>query len=112
MSPQVRPYTFKEHVDSDDSPEIVGPPVPPKDEKQRGMKRRTWLILFGCGLFWILALALGLGLGLGLGLHKSKNPYDCNYILLNESKLTVPQQWSPRRCILSAKSRVLYWWVS
>jgi hypothetical protein len=85
MSPQVRPYTFKEHVD--DSPETAGPPVPPKYDRQSGMKRRTWFILVGCGLFWILALALGLGLGLGLGLHRSKTSYDCTYVLHSESNL-------------------------
>ncbi|OAK97926.1 hypothetical protein IQ06DRAFT_296188 [Phaeosphaeriaceae sp. SRC1lsM3a] len=76
-SPQVRPYTFKEHVDHEDPisrPGTVPPPVPPKDEPRRcGMKRRTFLILLGCVLIWVLALALGLGLGLGLGLKKNKN---------------------------------------
>jgi hypothetical protein len=78
MSPQMRPYTFKEHVDQDDSisrPATVGPPVPPKDGRKCGMKKRTFFILVGCGLIWILALSLGLGLGLGLGLKKSDNSY-------------------------------------
>lgn len=78
-SPQVRPYTFKEHVDQDgpiSRPGTVPPPVPPKDEPRRcGMKRRTFLILIGCVLIWVLALALGLGLGLGLGLKKKNNSY-------------------------------------
>jgi hypothetical protein len=39
------------------------------------MRKRTFFILVGCVLIWILALALGLGLGLGLGLKKSDNSY-------------------------------------
>ncbi|KAH8732188.1 hypothetical protein GQ44DRAFT_766340 [Phaeosphaeriaceae sp. PMI808] len=78
MSPQMRPYTFKEHVDQDDStsrPGTVPPPVPPKDTDDRkcGIKKRNFFILLGCVLIWVLALALGLGLGLGLGLKKKNN---------------------------------------
>lgn len=52
------------------------PPVPPKDQPRKcGMKKRTFFILLGCVLIWVLALALGLGLGLGLGLKKD-NSYD------------------------------------
>jgi hypothetical protein len=72
MSPQVRPYGFKEHVDPDDPlsrPGTVPPEVPPKDNKR---KRKTAIIV-GCILVWVLALALGLGLGLGLGLKKGKS---------------------------------------
>jgi hypothetical protein len=76
MSPQVRPYTFKEHVDPNDPisrPGTVPPPVPPKDDRKCGMKKRTYFIMVGCILIWVLALALGLGLGLGLGLKKSNS---------------------------------------
>ena len=78
MSPQMRPYTFKEHVDPNEPisrPGTVPPPVPPKDNRKCGMKKRTFYILLGCVLIWVLALALGLGLGLGLGLKKSNNVY-------------------------------------
>jgi hypothetical protein len=37
------------------------------------MKKRTYFIMVGCILIWVLALALGLGLGLGLGLKKSNS---------------------------------------
>jgi hypothetical protein len=37
------------------------------------MKKRTFFILVGCILIWVLALALGLGLGLGLGLKKDNS---------------------------------------
>jgi hypothetical protein len=76
MSPQVRPYTFKEHVDPEDPlsrPGTVPPPVPPKDDRRCGMTKRKSGILIGCILVWVLALALGLGLGLGLGLKKDKS---------------------------------------
>lgn len=77
MSPQMRPYTFKEHVDPEDPlsrPEAVPPPVPPKDDPRKcGLRKRTFFILVGCVLIWILALALGLGLGLGLGLKKNNS---------------------------------------
>jgi hypothetical protein len=74
MSPQVRPYGFKEHVDHDDPlsrPGTVPPPVPPRDDDRR--KKRKTAIIVGCVLIWVLALALGLGLGLGLGLKKDKS---------------------------------------
>lgn len=109
MSPQVRPYTFKEHVDSEDSPGIAGPPVPPKDDRKYGMKKRTFSILFGCGIIWILAIALGLGLGLGLGLHKKNDSYDCKRHRYDFIKLTYVQE---RRCVLSRKAPVLYWRIS
>ncbi|KAF1948069.1 hypothetical protein EJ02DRAFT_461571 [Clathrospora elynae] len=73
MSPQLRPYGFKEHVDPSDGPESYRPPVPPKDDRKCGMKKRTFFILIGCVVIWILALALGLGLGLGLGLKKKSS---------------------------------------
>jgi hypothetical protein len=83
MSPQMRPYTFKEHINPEDSisqPGAAPPPVPRKDDRTCGMKKRTFFILVGCGLIWILALALGLGLGLGLGLKKSDNSYVCELL--------------------------------
>jgi hypothetical protein len=89
-SPQVRPYTFKEHVDPEDPVSRSGtapPPVPPKDDRKCGMKKRTFFILLGCVLIWILALALGLGLGLGLGLKKNNS-----YVgtLLSQSSQAIP----------------------
>lgn len=78
MSPQLRPYGFKEHVDQYDSPETVPPPVPPKDDRKCGMKRRTFFIVIGCVVIWIIALALGLGLGLGLGLKKNNSYVGAN----------------------------------
>jgi len=78
-SPQIRSYTFKEHVDSDDFPTVVPPPVPTKGDRKCGMKKRGFYILLGCGLVWFLALALGLGLGLGLGLKKNTDSYASTY---------------------------------
>jgi hypothetical protein len=74
-----RPYGFKEHVDHDpmDGPEAVPPPVPKKDDRKCGLKKRTFMILIGCVVIWILAISLGLGLGLGLGLKK-KDSYVLN----------------------------------
>lgn len=76
MSSQHRSHGFKEHVDQNEpisQPTTVPPPVPPKDDRKRGMKKRTFFILLGCVVIWIIALALGLGLGLGLGLKKKKS---------------------------------------
>jgi hypothetical protein len=39
------------------------------------MKKRSFIILLGCVVIWVLALALGLGLGLGLGLKKNNSSY-------------------------------------
>jgi hypothetical protein len=73
-SPHVRPYGFKEHVDQqDEGPESMPPPVPPKDARKHGMKKRTFFIVIGCIVIWVIALALGLGLGLGLGLRKKSS---------------------------------------
>ncbi|UPX14119.1 uncharacterized protein EKO05_0004610 [Ascochyta rabiei] len=73
-SPQPRPYTFKEHVDTNDQHTSragsVPPPVPPKDDRKCGMKKRTFCLLMGCVVFWLIALAVGLGAGLGIGLKK------------------------------------------
>ncbi|KAJ4342301.1 hypothetical protein N0V87_001287 [Didymella glomerata] len=73
-SPQPRPYTFKEHVDTYDQhisrPGSVPPPVPPKDDRKCGLKKRTFWMLMGCVIFWLIALAVGLGAGLGIGLSK------------------------------------------
>ncbi|KAL1594108.1 hypothetical protein SLS59_008942 [Nothophoma quercina] len=73
-SPQPRPYTFKEHVDIHDQhisrPDSVPPPVPPKDDRKCGLKKRTFWMLMGCVVFWLIALAVGLGAGLGIGLSK------------------------------------------
>lgn len=73
-SPQPRPYTFKEHVDTYDQhtsrPDSVPPPVPPKDDRKCGLKKRTFWMLMGCVIFWLIALAVGLGAGLGIGLSK------------------------------------------
>jgi hypothetical protein len=77
-SPQIRPYGFKEHVDSYDGPETVPPPVPPKDDRRCGMKKRSFIILITCIAICVVALALGLGLGLGLGLKKTKYILDPN----------------------------------
>jgi hypothetical protein len=71
-SPGIRPYGFKEHVDPYDGPEHMPPPVPPKDDRKCGMKKRSFFILITCIGIFIVALALGLGLGLGLGLKKDK----------------------------------------
>jgi hypothetical protein len=68
----MRPYGFKEHVDPYDGPETVPPPVPPKDDRKCGMKKRSFIILVTCIAIFVVALALGLGLGLGLGLKKDK----------------------------------------
>ena len=65
-SPHIRPYGFKEHVDPYDNHEAAPPPVPPKDDRKCGMKKRTFFILIGVIVIAIIALALGLGLGLGL----------------------------------------------
>jgi hypothetical protein len=71
---QPRPYTFKEHVDTYDQhisrPGSVPPPVPPKDDRKCGLKKRTFWMLMGCVIFWLIALAVGLGAGLGIGLSK------------------------------------------
>jgi hypothetical protein len=75
-SPQIRPYGFKEHVDPYDGPETVPPPVPPKDDRKCGMKKRSFIILVTCIAICVVALALGLGLGLGLGLKKTKYVLD------------------------------------
>jgi hypothetical protein len=72
-SPQIRPYGFKEHVEQDDGFDSTPPPVPPKDDRKCGMKKRTFFIIVGCVVIWVLALALGLGLGLGLGLRKNSS---------------------------------------
>lgn len=73
-SPQPRPYTFKEHVDTYEHqisrPGSVPPPVPPKDDRKCGLKKRTFWMLIGCVIFWLIALAAGLGAGLGIGLSK------------------------------------------
>ena len=34
------------------------------------MKKRTFWMLMGCFVFWLIALAVGLGAGLGIGLSK------------------------------------------
>lgn len=74
VPPQPRPYTFKEHVDTYDQhvprPGSVPPPVPPKDDRKCGLKKRTFWMLMGCVIFWLIALAVGLGAGLGIGLSK------------------------------------------
>jgi hypothetical protein len=65
---------FKEHVDTHDQhmsrPGSVPPPVPPKDDRKCGLKKRTFWMLMGCVIFWLIALAVGLGAGLGIGLSK------------------------------------------
>jgi hypothetical protein len=71
-SPQIRPYGFKEHVDPYDGPESVPPPVPPKDYRICGLKKRSFFTFITCIGIFVVALALGLGLGLGLGLKKDK----------------------------------------
>lgn len=75
-SPQQRQYAFKEHVDPDEHISRLGsvpPPVPPKDDRKCGMKKRSFCVLIGCVIFWLVALAVGLGAGLGIGLSKSKS---------------------------------------
>lgn len=73
-SPQPKPYTFKEHVDPNEQYPYrsgsVAPPVPPKDDRKCGLKKRTFWMLMGCVIFWLIALAVGLGAGLGIGLKK------------------------------------------
>jgi hypothetical protein len=75
------------------------------------MKKRTFFILFGCVLIWILALALGLGLGLGLGLKKNDDSYVCRLIpqphLLD--MLTCAKERRQGRSVLSPKAGVLHW---
>ncbi|KAL5114467.1 hypothetical protein ACEQ8H_007664 [Pleosporales sp. CAS-2024a] len=66
-SRQGRPYTFKEHVGNYDASYAEPAPVPAKDDRKCGMRKRNFLILMGCATIAMLALALGLGLGLGLG---------------------------------------------
>ena len=71
-SPNIRPYGFKEHVDSYESyHEPASPPVPPKDDRRCGMKKRTFFILIGLGV--LALIGLGLGLGLGLGIRKKES---------------------------------------
>jgi hypothetical protein len=86
-APQVRPYSFKEHINSDDQPALEAPSVPSKDDRKCGMKKRTFHILFICGLVWFLALALGLSLGLALGLKKNKDSYVCTSLMLGARSL-------------------------
>ncbi|KAF2133634.1 hypothetical protein P153DRAFT_282218 [Dothidotthia symphoricarpi CBS 119687] len=76
VSPQVRPYGFKEHVDSNDAAyqqTSNPPPTSPKDDRKCGMKKRTFFILLICVLIWLVALGVGLGVGLSLGLKKKAN---------------------------------------
>jgi hypothetical protein len=72
----VRPYTFKEHVEPSEPmsrPGTAPPAEAAKNDRKCGVKKRTFYILVGCVLIWVLALALGLGLGLGLGLKKKSS---------------------------------------
>ena len=111
MSPQMRPYTFKEHVDEPISrPGTVPPPVPPKNDRKCGVKKRTFYILVGCVLIWIMALALGLGLGLGLGLKKDKdnNSYASPSPALTLSTVDMTQWCKQSRSFLSAEAGVLH----
>jgi len=74
-SPNIRPYGFKEHVDSYESYHEAAPtPVPPKDDRRCGMKKRLFFILIGLGV--LALIVLGLGLGLGLGLRKKESHKD------------------------------------
>ncbi|KAF1933027.1 uncharacterized protein M421DRAFT_53755 [Didymella exigua CBS 183.55] len=94
VSPQPRPYTFKEHVDTYDQqvsrPGSIPPPVPPKDDRKCGLKKRTFWMLTGCVVFWLMALAVGLGAGLGIGLSKKNN---------NEVKVDPFCRDHPKLCI-------------
>lgn len=117
MSPQMRPYTFKEHVDAEDPisrPGTVPPPVPPKDDQRKcGMKKRSFFILLGCIVIWVLALALGLGLGLGLGLKKNNNSYvTFLHFSVRGHLLTHEQELNRHGPILSREARLLYWWLT
>ncbi|CAI9636034.1 hypothetical protein GT037_001068 [Alternaria burnsii] len=97
-SPHIRPYGFKEHVDPYDNHEAAPPPVPPKDDRKCGMKKRTFFILIGVIVIAIVALALGLGLGLGLNKDDSdegtvhpfcrENPESCIGGSLNSEYLS------------------------
>lgn len=78
-----RPYGFKEHVDTNDGVYQTGaapPPVPPKEDRKCGMKKRKFYIMIGCILIWLIALGVGLGVGLGLGLKKESYVEDFHQI--------------------------------
>ncbi|KAF3007434.1 hypothetical protein E8E13_003539 [Curvularia kusanoi] len=98
-SPHPRQYAFLEHMDTHDehiSRLGSGPPQTlPKDSRKCGLKRRTFCMLIGCVIFWLVALGAGLGAGLGIGLSKKHHEIKMDPFCrdIRYMKYTKGQKW-------------------